>query len=226
MRPLSNSFLSGIQYWMDLRFPSAILNLFQQTLNSQFEGIDLMIPLILQDGKVTFLGIQVKFVLRTSVATTINKAIDKMIFKKMFGKKNIEGRPFGLLILAFGDYDYLKAYVDRRSKNSTAAPSILTIEGDILPKTDSRFFNLVPESFTDAYRGINPILFTACDRLDELVTEVPLSEWEKDSQVKAERYYRLKRSKNGQEKQKAKHSKSGQEGHKAKRFRSDKENKM
>ena len=107
------------------------------TLNSQFEGIDLMIPLILKDGKISFLGIQVKFVQRTRVATTVNKAIDKMIFKKMFGRKNIEGRPFGLLILALGDYDYLKAYVERRSKNSTAAPSILTIEGDILLKIDS-----------------------------------------------------------------------------------------
>ena len=56
------------------------------TLNSQFPGIDLMIPLVLADGNISFLGIQVKFVNEDDVNQHVKKALVKMTFSNMFKK--------------------------------------------------------------------------------------------------------------------------------------------
>ena len=63
------------------------------TLNSLFPGIDLMIPLILKDGRLSFLGIQVKFVKQDGVSTAISEATKKMTFFKMF-EEGTELRPY------------------------------------------------------------------------------------------------------------------------------------
>ena len=46
-------------------------------LNSLFPGIDLMIPLVLKDGRISFLGIQVKFVKEDNVKRTVKDALKK-----------------------------------------------------------------------------------------------------------------------------------------------------
>ena len=75
------------------------------TLNSYFPSIDLMIPLVLSDGRISFVGIQVKFITKDDDAKrTVNKALWKMNFPKMFPKytKGQNNRPFkrSFLLLA------------------------------------------------------------------------------------------------------------------------------
>jgi hypothetical protein len=150
------------------------------TLNEYFRGIDLMIPLILKSGTLSFLGIQVKFVKQYLVKTTINEAIDKMTFKNMFGEA-IKVRPFGLIILALGDYTFdkgkkMEISLKREEGNSLDAPTILVFKGRppfLNEGTLQNIFDLAPKYF--CYRGVCSEHLKACDHLYGLIQELPLS---------------------------------------------------
>ena len=78
------------------------------TLSSYFPSIDLMIPLVLSDGRISFVGIQVKFITKEDDAKrTVSKALWKMNFPKMFPKytKGQNDRPFASIILVIGKYN-------------------------------------------------------------------------------------------------------------------------
>jgi hypothetical protein len=151
------------------------------TLNSRYPGIDLMIPLILKDGKISFLGIQVKFVSQSGVADAKSKAIEGASFSRIF-PQTAEGsndRPFAIIVLVLGNYKYgeeegggiVSLYREPRDQ-LYEKPSILIFEG--IPKSfdsEARFFKMAPLGYTLAYRGINPDYFKACDRLQELTIE-------------------------------------------------------
>jgi hypothetical protein len=150
------------------------------TLNNFFRGIDLMIPLILKDGMLSFLGIQVKFVKLEGVKESIRKATEKMTFSNMF-KEGPECRPFGLLILALGDYQLererkLEVSLSRETGRSKEAPTILVIKGKPKPLQDpplNTIFDLAPKYST--YRGICSEHLMACDHLYGLIQELPFS---------------------------------------------------
>ena len=73
------------------------------TVNNLYPDIDLMIPLVLQGGDISFLGIQVKFVKEKYVKRHVEGSLEKMKFSKLFkGCQN--DRPFALMILALGKY--------------------------------------------------------------------------------------------------------------------------
>ena len=57
------------------------------SLETRYPGIDLMIPLILKEGQVSFLGIQVKFTKKKYAKGEVRKTSKNMTFFKMFGKK-------------------------------------------------------------------------------------------------------------------------------------------
>ena len=55
------------------------------TLNSYYPGVDLLIPLVLGDKKISFVAIQVKYITKNKdVDSTVNKALMKMNFPNMF----------------------------------------------------------------------------------------------------------------------------------------------
>ena len=55
------------------------------TLSSNYPGVDLMIPLVLGDKKISFVAIQVNFITKgKDVDSTVNKALMKMNFPSMF----------------------------------------------------------------------------------------------------------------------------------------------
>jgi hypothetical protein len=148
------------------------------TLNNNFRGIDLIIPLILNDGimkgKISFLGIHVEFVKMKVVKTFVKKAVNRMTFPFMFNGKKSD-RPIGLIILALGNYNNLEIYLKRRKKSNFNAPTILVFEG--VPdssRQEAYLFDLAPKSLSDSYRGVNPDYLEACDRVKELVKEVPV----------------------------------------------------
>jgi hypothetical protein len=142
------------------------------SLNSRFLGIDLMIPLILKGGEISFLGIQVKLVKKNGVQSAINRVVDQMTFAKMFGEQE-SNRPFGLIILALGDYGYLKTYCKKIARQSVySAPTILVFEGAPV-KIDTSIFKLAPVSLSSCYRGVNPDILESCDHVRELVEELP-----------------------------------------------------
>ena len=145
------------------------------TLNSQYTGIDLMIPLILKDGRISFIGIQVKFVKEDCVKMVVDDATEKMTFSKMF--KGESDRPFGLIILALGDYfeNKLEVSLERSEGSTIAAPAILVLKG--IPNSfqyiSSVFFEGAPQNYS--YHGICYNHLKSCDRLFEIVHELPLS---------------------------------------------------
>ena len=150
------------------------------TLNSLYPGIDLMIPLVLKDGNISFLGIQVKFVEKANLNETIAKAVPKMEFNYMFSSEKgedelISDRPFGLIILALGDYGYGKTTIYRRPRESFYnAPSILVFTGTPESfKSHVQLIRMASDCLTSAYPGINPTYFQVHDRLKELTTDIP-----------------------------------------------------
>jgi hypothetical protein len=152
------------------------------TLNGLYAGIDLMIPLILEDGRLSFLGIQVKFVKQDGVTTAITKAIEKMTFTNIF-EGGTEIRPFALIILALGDYNFegekkLKVSLKHgEAENSLNAPTVLVFEGTpklLLDPTFTIMFNLAPKYFS--YRGVCSDHMMACDHLFALINELPFSD--------------------------------------------------
>jgi hypothetical protein len=150
------------------------------TLDCLFPGIDLMIPLILNDGRLSFLGIQVKFYEQSGVNDAVTEAVKKMTFTNMF-RKEIEIRPFGLIILALGDYNFegekkLEVSLRREAESSLESPTILVFKGmpKILQDTTLRtLFDLAPKYFS--YRGVCSDHMLACDHLFGLINELPLS---------------------------------------------------
>ena len=167
------------------------------TLNNLFRGIDLMIPLVLDDGRISFLGIQVKFGKEKYVDQTVNRALKKLTFSNMF--KSLQDdpqgpqtdRPFGLVILALGNYSSLKVYVANEENTSSSQspkndPPVLVIKG--IPRSTGQLvslFNLAPTDFS--YRGINADYLEECDRLYELTQEIiPQQRSEKPEYIEQE----------------------------------------
>jgi hypothetical protein len=81
------------------------------TLNSLYPGIDLMISLVLSDGEISFIGIQVEIVGNEDyIDPVIQNALEKVKFNKMFPnyseKFGPNNRPFVLIVLIFGKYSF------------------------------------------------------------------------------------------------------------------------
>ena len=75
------------------------------TLNKRYPGIDLMIPLVLGDSKMSFLGIQVKYVSNEEhISSVLSRSIKNMKFSKI--SHNAKFRPFGLIIFIIGNYTF------------------------------------------------------------------------------------------------------------------------
>ena len=152
------------------------------TLNHLHRGIDLMIPLVLNNGKISFLGIQVKFVTNNEdVTRTVNKALMQMNFKKMFSQRKID-RPFGLLILVIGEYNFSVSIQNRIIRSASASanpiqvhsatPAVLIFKGiPASSKSIQDLLKIAPKSAS--YRGINPEYLKKCDFMYDLTQEIP-----------------------------------------------------
>ena len=152
-------------------------------LNHLYPGIDLMIPLVLNNGKISFLGIQVKFITKNeNVNRVVNKALMQMNFKKMFTQRQID-RPFGLLILVIGEYKFSVSIKNRIRRSASAssnlthseAPAVLIFKGiPASSKSIKHILKIAPKSAS--YRGINPEYLKKCDFMHDLIQEIPLDQ--------------------------------------------------
>jgi hypothetical protein len=145
------------------------------TLDSLYFGIDIMIPLVLDNGKLSFLGIKVKFVKENEVNWAIDEALENMVFSKMFEKES--DRPYGLIIFVLGDYD-LKVQpknsinLDVFGQKNEDNHNVLTFKG--IPHSFQKISNLFKDSYPKnlSYLGICGDYLKACDHLYELIHEV------------------------------------------------------
>ena len=155
------------------------------TLNKRFPGIDLMIPLVLKKGDISFIGIQVKYVKERYAARNVRNALGKMKFSNIFeGHEGGSDRPFALVILALGKYKESKAYFtessEGRSPQSFNEPAAFVIEG--IPGIAKRvtglthLFDIAP--IDHFYRGIDPKYLKRCDYTYDLLHETPQIESE------------------------------------------------
>ena len=184
------------------------------TLNSYYPGVDLLIPLVLGDKKISFVAIQVKFI-------TKDKDVDstpmKMNFRNMFpdyqgGQNN---RPFVSIILVIGDSP-LTVSIQRQgglkaseNQNYSLAPLTLVFKGvqakdinlpEIAPPSTtslhspgidlpSSSHNLTPNA---SYHGMEPEYLKKCDRLYDLTQEI--SQEEANRRLKADRRLKAQRT--------------------------------
>ena len=172
-------------------------------LNSLYPGIDLMIPLVLKDGRISFLGVQVKFVKEDNVKRTVKDALEKMNFSYIFEGLQSD-RPFALIILALGKYEKHKVYISNgrvspHSENrasidsgsevsqhpekqaSIDKPAVLVFEGVRESGNVERLFDIAPTDVS--YRGINPEYLEQCDYMQDLIRETPLLQEESKSNI-------------------------------------------
>ena len=176
------------------------------TLSSNYPGVDLLIPLVLGDKKISFVGIQVKYVTKCNdVESTVNKALMKLNFPNMFpscqgGQNN---RPFSSIILVIGDYPLnvskqkqlgLKASFE--NQDYSLAPLTLVFKGvqakdinlpEIAPPSTMSLhlpsIDLLSHTPNASYHGMEPKYLKKCDRLYDLTQEI--SQEEADRRLKA-----------------------------------------
>ena len=110
-------------------------------LNSYYPGVDLLIPLVLGDKRISFVAIQVKYVAKNKgVKSAVSTALMKLNFPNMFPNCHPERQntcPFASIILVIGDYP-LNVYVqkqgglkasDSENQNYSKAPPTLVFKG-------------------------------------------------------------------------------------------------
>ena len=143
------------------------------TLNNSFPGIDLMIPLVLRDGDISFLGIKVKYVKEENVKIAVEGALEEMKFSKIFkGCQN--DRPIALMVLALGKYPAFRDGIEVEVFHSACqdpleAPAVLSLKG--ISRFETYLFDLAPNDIH--FRGINTTHLVECDRLYDLTQEIP-----------------------------------------------------
>ena len=145
------------------------------TLNGRIPGIDLMIPIVLGDGRISFLGVQVKYVKEESVNTQIVKAFPKMTFSNIFEQKS--DRPFAMIILVIGKFDQStqpKVSLKRRPPNGynpLDSPNVLVFRG--VSEVIRREIALDEKQKGVMYRGIDESYLECHDLMHHLVQEYP-----------------------------------------------------
>jgi hypothetical protein len=149
------------------------------TLHGSFPGINLMIPLILENGRLSFLGIKVTFVKYEDVSAAISDATEKMTFANMFGECQ-EHCPFGLIILALGDYKSeggktLEVFLTREGESSPADPAILVFQGIPRPVQDTSLPSTLNPEYV-SYPEVCSEHLKTCDQLFGLIQELPFSD--------------------------------------------------
>ena len=183
------------------------------TLSSNYPGVDLLIPLVLGDKKISFVAIQVNTVTKDKdVDSTVNNALMEMNFPNMFpdyqgGQNN---RPFASIILVIGKYP-LNVSIQKQgglkasgNQNYSLAPLTLVFEG--VQAEDINLPEIVPPSTTSlhppgsnpqpphphqpitpnaSYHGMEPKYLKKCDRLCDLTQEI--SQEEADRRLEAQR---------------------------------------
>ena len=153
------------------------------SLNNQHRGIDLLIPLVLKDGRISFLGVQVKFLKEGHENDTIKKAVGKMRFSNMFGSQRSD-RPFGLIILSLsrtvGVLNVFNSKPEGLESSDSAncdpyeSPTVFVIQG--IPASAKDPKSLLVIAPTDiSYHGINSEYFEECDSIRNLIQEIPSS---------------------------------------------------
>ena len=151
-------------------------------LNRFYQGIDLMIPLVLKDGRISFVGIKLIFNRDEKlIDEEVNSACEQMSFPKMFSELQSDC-PFGLIILVICEFAFDVSIIPKRNKGTTASackdplvePSILVFKG-IPPscQPDSIKEILKIATIDTPYWNLDPNILKKCDSIYDLVKETP-----------------------------------------------------
>jgi len=141
------------------------------TLHGTFPGIDIMIPLVLENGQISFLGVQVKYVNQQYMTNQIKKAVPKMTYSNIFGGQST--RPFAMIILALNeDSPVVVEKSSSEMRNPLDNPDVIIFKGiskAILTRGPS-LFRTAPSGAT--YRGIDEKYLKESDFMHDLVREI------------------------------------------------------
>jgi hypothetical protein len=142
------------------------------TLNRSFSDLNLMIPLVLGDGRISFIGIKAIHESECYLDTVVPRAVGKMNFFNIFGYHS--DRPFVLIILILCDSNP-QIHIEKPSlneQNPLDNPNIIIFKGiSQYIREHSGLFEIAPIGIM--YGGIEEGYLEECDRMQGLCREFP-----------------------------------------------------
>jgi hypothetical protein len=141
------------------------------TLDESFPGLNLMIPLVLEDGRVSFLGVHVENVKEKYISENVQGAMKEMTFFNIFNYQN--DRPFIMIIFAHCNSD-LKIYVETSPftpRNPMNNPDVLVFKGKPQYGMSVDWLNKAPSGIM--YHGIDESYLKGGNKMLGLVKELP-----------------------------------------------------
>jgi hypothetical protein len=149
------------------------------TLHSSFRGIDLMIPLVLGSGQISFLGVQVRYVKEDSIDDAVQKAIPKMSYSYIFQPQSQSDRPFAMILLVHTTSD-CRVYIEKPKIEKTGLQNLLDNPDVLVFKGISKnirgpksLYNSAPTGIM--YRGIDEKYLKKCDHMLDIINDIPYS---------------------------------------------------
>jgi hypothetical protein len=142
------------------------------TLNQSFSPLNLMFPLVLDDGRISFVGIKLIYEWECFIEENIQRAVEKMNFYKIFGYHS--DRPFAMIILILCDSNpqiqIVKPFLN--VQNPLDNPNIVILKGiSNSLREHSALFEIAPMGIM--YGGIEEGDLEECDHMHGLFREFP-----------------------------------------------------
>jgi hypothetical protein len=141
------------------------------TLNRSCSDLNLMIPLVLGDGRISFVGIKAIYEREYYIEEIVQWTVEKMNFCNIFGYHT--DRPFVMLILTLSDSNP-QIHIEKSSTNSQNSldfPNIIIFKGISQSIRESAgLYEIAPMEIM--YGGIEETDLEECDRMQGLFREV------------------------------------------------------
>jgi hypothetical protein len=142
------------------------------TLNQSFSALNLMFPLVLEDGRISFVGIKTIYEKECYIEEIVQRAVEKMNFYKMFGYHS--DRPFVIIILILCDSNP-QIHIEKPSlnvQNPLDHPNIIILKGiSQAIREHTGLFEITPMGIM--YGGIDEGYLEYSDHLQGLSREFP-----------------------------------------------------
>jgi hypothetical protein len=142
------------------------------SLGNSFPGLNLMIPLVLEDGRISFLGVKTIYIKEGCINDVIQTAISKMSFSDIFGYQS--DRPFILIIIALcraNKHIYTEKF-PLKVQNPLNNPPVLIFRGISIGIISWKYSLKSPKD--EIFQGIQEEYLGGFDHMIDLVQEFSL----------------------------------------------------
>jgi hypothetical protein len=138
------------------------------SLDISFPGLNFLIPLVLGDGRISFLGVKTIYIKEGCINDVVQTAISRMSFSDIFGYQS--DRPFILIIIALCRSNK-HIYIEKlpiKVQNPLDNPPVLIFKG-VSSIFDWNYLSTTPKD--EIFQGIDEEYLGGCDHMLDLVQE-------------------------------------------------------